>query len=37
LIFSPKSGRTVELPAGDTVVKKGGKLLFCRKNIENNG
>ena len=28
LIFSRKSGKTIELPNGDTIVKKDGKLLF---------
>jgi len=35
LIFSRKSGKVVELPAGDTVLKKDGKLFLRRKNIEN--
>ncbi len=30
LIFSRKSGRTVELPNGETVIKRDGKLLFER-------
>jgi tRNA(Ile)-lysidine synthase len=33
LIHSKKSGKTVELPGGDTVVKENGKILFLpRKN-----
>ena len=36
LISSRKSGRLVELPGGDAVVKKDGKLILRRKNIENN-
>jgi tRNA(Ile)-lysidine synthase len=31
LINSRKSGKTIELPGGDTVVKKDGKLAFARK------
>jgi tRNA(Ile)-lysidine synthase len=37
LIFSRKSGRIVELPGSETVVKKDGKLFWERKNIENIG
>lgn len=35
LITSRKSGRTVELPNGESVLKKGGKLFWQQKNIEN--
>jgi tRNA(Ile)-lysidine synthase len=31
LIHSKKSGKTIELPGGDTVMKEGGKLSFVRK------
>jgi tRNA(Ile)-lysidine synthase len=31
LINSRKSGKTIELPGGDTVVKEDGKLAFARK------
>ncbi len=34
LIFSRKSGKIVELPNGETIVKQGGK-IFWKKNIEN--
>jgi tRNA(Ile)-lysidine synthase len=34
LIFSRKSGKIVELPNGETVVKEKGKLTFETKNIE---
>ncbi|HEY8560751.1 MAG TPA: tRNA lysidine(34) synthetase TilS [Pyrinomonadaceae bacterium] len=36
LVFTRKSGRTVELPGGETVVKEGGK-LYWKNNIENMG
>lgn len=35
LIFSRKSGKTVELPNREAVVKEDGKLIFQQKNIEN--
>ena len=35
LIFSPKSGRVVELPSGAAVIKKDGKLYCRRRNVEN--
>ena len=35
LVFSRKSGKVVELPDGETVLKEGGKLFWMRKNIEN--
>jgi tRNA(Ile)-lysidine synthase len=35
LVLSRKSGRIVELPGGDAVLKKGGKLFLKQKNIEN--
>ena len=35
LIFSRKSGRTVELPNKDFVVKSNGKLYFKQKDFEN--
>ncbi len=34
LIFSRKSGRTVELPNGETVVKGGGNLCFEKRKVE---
>ena len=34
LIFSRKSGRTVELPNSETIVKRGGKLLFEERKVE---
>ena len=34
LIFSRKSGRTVELPNGETVVKSGGNLCFEKRKVE---
>ena len=34
LIFSRKSGKIVELPNGETVVKEQGKLTLRRKNVE---
>ena len=36
LIFSPKSGRTAELPGG-RVVKTGGKLVYDENKVENCG
>jgi tRNA(Ile)-lysidine synthase len=35
LIFSQKSGKIVELPNRESIVKEDGKLTFRRKNIEN--
>ena len=35
LIFSRKSGKLVELPGGESVIRKAGKLSWQRKNIEN--
>jgi tRNA(Ile)-lysidine synthase len=35
LILSRKSGKVVELPDGESVLKKDGKLFWQRKNIEN--
>lgn len=32
LIFSRKSGRTIELPAGEKILRSDGKLLFVGKN-----
>ena len=37
LVFSRKSGKVVELSAGESVLKEGGKLFFRTKNIENIG
>jgi hypothetical protein len=37
LIFSRKSGKVVELPNGESVIKEGGKLFWRRNNIENIG
>ncbi len=34
LILSRKSGRVVELPGGETVLKKGGKLHFQKTKVE---
>lgn len=34
LIHSPKSGRTVELPNGERVVKHGGRLVFEKIKVE---
>lgn len=34
LIFSPKSGREIELPNGEKVVKKQGKLFFEKSRVE---
>jgi len=34
LIFSRKSGRSVELPNGDTVVKQDGKLVFTNIKVD---
>lgn len=36
LISSRKSGRTVELPNGETVTKSGGKLLFEKEEVDKN-
>jgi tRNA(Ile)-lysidine synthase len=35
LIFSQKSGKTIELPNKESIVKEKGKLTFKQKNIEN--
>jgi tRNA(Ile)-lysidine synthase len=35
LVNSPKSGRIVELPGGDSVVKHGGRLAFRHIKLEN--
>ena len=35
LIFSKKSGKTVELPNRESVIKENGKLTFRQKNVEN--
>jgi tRNA(Ile)-lysidine synthase len=35
LVNSPKSGRLVELPGGDSVVKHGGRLAFRHIKLEN--
>jgi tRNA(Ile)-lysidine synthase len=37
LVNSRKSGRTVELPGGSTVVKQDGKLVFSDKLVEKKG
>ena len=34
LIFSRKSGKTIELPGGETVEKSGGKLFFQKLKVE---
>ncbi len=34
LIFSPKSGKAVELPAGGLVVKRGGRLSFSNIKVD---
>jgi tRNA(Ile)-lysidine synthase len=34
LIFSRKSGRTIELPGGESVIKKAGKLVFQKMKVE---
>ncbi len=34
LIFSRKSGRTIELPGGEIVIKKAGKLHFQKTKVE---
>lgn len=34
LIFSRKSGRTVELPNNETIIKKGNQLIFAKDKIE---
>ena len=34
LVISPKSGRIVELPGGDSVVKGGGRLAFRHIKLE---
>jgi hypothetical protein len=33
LIFSRKSGKIVQLPNGETVIKKQGKLLFEKAKV----
>jgi tRNA(Ile)-lysidine synthase len=35
LVNSPKSGRVVELPGGDTVIRHGGRLAFRHIKLEN--
>ena len=35
LVFSRKSGKLVELPNGESVLKEGGKLFWMKKNIDN--
>ena len=35
LVNSPKSGRIVELPGGDSVVRRGGRLAFRHIKLEN--
>ena len=37
LVNSRKSGKTVELPGGDVVVKEGGKLVFGKNLVEKRG
>jgi tRNA(Ile)-lysidine synthase len=37
LVSSRKSGKTVELPGGDAVVKEGGKLVFGKNMVEKRG
>jgi len=37
LVNSRKSGKTVELPGGSTVVKHGGKLIFSNNLVEKKG
>ncbi len=34
LIFSPKSGKQVELPNGEKVIKKAGKVFFEKVGVE---
>jgi hypothetical protein len=34
LIFSPKSGRRIELPGGEIIIKKQGKLFFENSKVE---
>ncbi|MGI8469761.1 MAG: tRNA lysidine(34) synthetase TilS [Pyrinomonadaceae bacterium] len=34
LIFSPKSGRKIELPAGGSVIKRDGKIFFEKSKVE---
>lgn len=34
LIFSPKSGRIVELPGGEIIIKSQGKLIFEKTKVE---
>ena len=34
LIFSRKSGKKIELPNGETVIKNAGKLLFEKRKVE---
>ena len=34
LVFSRKSGRTIELPGGDKAVKTGGKIIFEKSKVE---
>ena len=37
LVNSRKSGKTVELPDGDRVIKQDGKLMFCNNLVEKRG
>jgi hypothetical protein len=37
LVNSRKSGKTVELPGGDAVVKEDGKLVFGKNMVEKTG
>jgi tRNA(Ile)-lysidine synthase len=37
LVNSRKSGKTIELPGGDAVVKEGGKLVFSKNMVEKRG
>jgi hypothetical protein len=34
LILSPKSGRIVELPGGESIVKRSGRLFFEKTKVE---
>jgi hypothetical protein len=37
LVNSRKSGKTVELPGGSTVLKQNGKLVFSKNLVEKTG
>ncbi len=37
LVFSPKSGREIELPNGEKVSKKGGNIIFEKTRVEKSG